>query len=131
MIHIIRDQELMGNPNLKIASLTGNYEDTALIDFYDIYNPEITAGAFQAQFFSYEKISTSNNHLQFFYTIISGWIKSFFCNAFINILLYITKLATPYTTFIYTKKTTTFTFIRTTKFFYVFLSKNKSKFVHG
>lgn len=53
MIHIIRDQELMGNPNLKIASPTGNYEDTALIDFYNIYNPEITAGAFQAQFVKY------------------------------------------------------------------------------
>ena len=53
MIHIIRDQELMGNPNLKVASPTGNYEDTALIDFYNIYNPEIIAGAFQAQFVKY------------------------------------------------------------------------------
>lgn len=53
MIHIEKDKEIFGEVNLRIATATGDYEDSALIEFYEITNPGIVAGAFQAQYVKY------------------------------------------------------------------------------
>ncbi len=53
MIHIDQDQNIIENENLKVLTPTGDYEDTALIEFYDINNPDFTTGTFQAQYIKY------------------------------------------------------------------------------
>ncbi len=53
MIHIEKDQEILGQTNLRIVTATGDYEDHALIEFYDVANPTLVAGAFQAQYVKY------------------------------------------------------------------------------
>ncbi len=53
MIHIEKDQNVAENPNLKIMTPTGDYDDNANIEFYDVGNPEIAAGSFQAQYVKY------------------------------------------------------------------------------
>ncbi|GEM_PF-2568222 len=53
MIHIQKDQYVAENENLRVATATGDYEDVALIEFYDIANPDVIAGRFQAQYIRY------------------------------------------------------------------------------
>ncbi len=53
MIHIEKDQKIAENENLRVATATGDYEDTALIEFYEISKPGIATGSFQAQFIKY------------------------------------------------------------------------------
>ncbi len=53
MIHIEKDQRVLENENLRIATTTGDYEDGALIEFYNISDPEMVAGSFQAQYVKY------------------------------------------------------------------------------
>jgi hypothetical protein len=53
MIYIEKDQIVAGEKNLRVASSTGEYEDNALIEFYDISNPNIIIGAFAAQYIKY------------------------------------------------------------------------------
>ncbi len=53
MIHIEKDKEILENPNLKVASDTGDYEDETLINFYDKSNKEVILGSFQAQYVKY------------------------------------------------------------------------------
>lgn len=53
MIHIEKDGKIYGNENLKVATATGDYEDSALIEFYDVSNTSLVAGAFQAQYIKY------------------------------------------------------------------------------
>lgn len=53
MIHVEKDQIVPENKNLKVATATGDYDDNALIEVYDILNPEVVAGAFQAQYIVY------------------------------------------------------------------------------
>lgn len=53
MIHIKKDDVVADNGNLRVATKTGDYEDTALIEFYDINEPDTVAGAFQAQCVKY------------------------------------------------------------------------------
>ncbi len=56
MIHIEKNQIFANDKNLRVASATGDYEDNALIEFYDINNPDVVAGAFAAQFIKYGDI---------------------------------------------------------------------------
>jgi hypothetical protein len=53
MIHIEKNQNIPENENLRIFTETGDYEDTALIEFYDISNSDIAVGSFQAQYVKY------------------------------------------------------------------------------
>jgi hypothetical protein len=53
MIYIDKDQIVAGEKNLRVASSTGEYDDNALIEFYDISNPNIIVGAFAAQYIKY------------------------------------------------------------------------------
>jgi hypothetical protein len=53
MIHIDQDQTISENDNLRVVTSTGDYEDTALIEFYDITEPTLVTGAFQAQYVKY------------------------------------------------------------------------------
>jgi hypothetical protein len=53
MIHIDKDQIVTDNENLRVMTPTGDYEDGALIEFYDVNNPDVAAGAFQAQCIKY------------------------------------------------------------------------------
>jgi hypothetical protein len=53
MIHIEKDQKIAENENLRVATATGDYEDAALIEFYEISKPGIATGSFQAQFIKY------------------------------------------------------------------------------
>ncbi len=53
MIHIENNSEIIENKNLRVASPTGDYEDTALVDFFDISKPGMVAGSFQAQYIKY------------------------------------------------------------------------------
>lgn len=53
MIHITKNQTVAENPNLKVAIDTGDYDDSALIDVYDVSNPEIVSCSFQAQYVMY------------------------------------------------------------------------------
>jgi hypothetical protein len=53
MIHIEKDQLVSENPNLKVATATGDYDDNALIEVYDISNQDVIAGAFHAQYIAY------------------------------------------------------------------------------
>ncbi len=71
MIHIIKDQIIAENENLRVATATGDYEDTALIEFYDIKNPDFIAGAFQAQFIIYGGlVYLYNDHIELGNTIL-------------------------------------------------------------
>ncbi len=56
MIHIEKDKEIFGEVNLRIATATGDYEDSALIEFYDVNNPGVVSGSFQAQYIKYGSI---------------------------------------------------------------------------
>ena len=53
MIAITKDQEVAENPNLRVMTPAGDYEDTALIEFYDNAVPGTVVGAYQAQFVRY------------------------------------------------------------------------------
>lgn len=65
MIHIEKDTQTIDNPNIRVATATGDYEDTALIEVYDISTPDIVAGAFQAQYIKYgSMIYGYNGHME-------------------------------------------------------------------
>ncbi len=65
MIHIEKDGEVAENINLRVASATGNYEDAALIEVYDVSAPELVAGAFQAQYIKYGSVVYGfNGHME-------------------------------------------------------------------
>jgi hypothetical protein len=53
MIHIDQDQTISENSNLRVMTPTGDYEDSTLIEFYDVSAPAIVSGAFQAQYVKY------------------------------------------------------------------------------
>lgn len=53
MIRIEKDQEVAGEVALRVAAQSGEYEDTALIECYDIARPAVVAGAYQAQYVRY------------------------------------------------------------------------------
>lgn len=53
MIHIEKDQKVVENEHLRVASETGDYEDSAQIEFYDIKKPDSVYGSFQAQYVKY------------------------------------------------------------------------------
>ncbi len=54
MIHIEKGEFVAENPSLKVVTNTGDYEDTALIEFKDVNSEdELVAGAYQAQFVKY------------------------------------------------------------------------------
>ncbi|MBP9710812.1 MAG: hypothetical protein KBD50_00895 [Candidatus Pacebacteria bacterium] len=53
MIHIERGQPLATDANLKVATATGDYEDAALIECYNVADPEVLIGAYQAQYVKY------------------------------------------------------------------------------
>ncbi len=53
MIHIEKGQSVAENTNLRVLTTTGDYEDSALIECYDLKYPDITAGSFQAQYIKY------------------------------------------------------------------------------
>lgn len=53
MIHIEKNQNIADNENLRVATPTGDYEDGALIEFYDTNDEGAIAGTFQAQYIKY------------------------------------------------------------------------------
>lgn len=53
MIHIEQNQSISENENIFVASPTGDYEDNALIEFYNSEDPEKILGAFAAQYVKY------------------------------------------------------------------------------
>lgn len=53
MIKIEQHQKLPESDNLFVLSPSGDYEDSAFIDYYDISQPDIAAGRFQAQYIKY------------------------------------------------------------------------------
>ena len=53
MIHIEKGQSVAENTNLRVLTATGDYEDSALIECYDLKNPDVAAGSFQAQYVRY------------------------------------------------------------------------------
>lgn len=53
MIHIEKDQLVSENQTLKVATATGDYDDNALIEVYDISNPGVITGSFHAQYIAY------------------------------------------------------------------------------
>lgn len=53
MIHIEKDQKVAENEELRVATATGDYEDNALIEFYNVNESNVVAGAFAAQFIKY------------------------------------------------------------------------------
>lgn len=52
MIHIEKDQKILENENMRVASPTGDYNDFDLIEFYDVQNEEVV-GAYHAQYIQY------------------------------------------------------------------------------
>lgn len=65
MIHIEENQNIEENPHLKVVTPTGDYEDTALIEFYDVATPSIVVGAFQAQYVKYgSMVYRFNDHIE-------------------------------------------------------------------
>jgi len=65
MIHIDKDADVIENPNIKVATATGDYEDSALIEVYNIDTPDIVAGAFQAQYIKYgSMVYGFNSHME-------------------------------------------------------------------
>lgn len=53
MIHIEKEQSIPDNDSLRVYSETGDYNDSDFIEFYDINEPGIVAGAFHAQYIKY------------------------------------------------------------------------------
>lgn len=53
MIHIEKDQNIVENENLRVSTSTGDYEDGALVEFYNIDSPDVVVGTFQAQYIKY------------------------------------------------------------------------------
>ena len=53
MINIEQNQKITENENLRVASPSGSYEDSALIEFYNEENPNVILGAFAAQYIKY------------------------------------------------------------------------------
>ncbi|MEK7552449.1 MAG: hypothetical protein AAB534_03475 [Patescibacteria group bacterium] len=53
MIHIEKGQTIKENQNLIVISPTGDYDDTALIESFDVSNPKISTGSYQAQYVKY------------------------------------------------------------------------------
>lgn len=53
MIKIVQGQEVSGEPTLKVATASGDYEDTALMECYSETDPGVIVGAYQAQFVKY------------------------------------------------------------------------------
>jgi hypothetical protein len=53
MIHIEKDQIIPENENIRVFSETGDYEDTAMISYYNVSDPTVAQGAFHAQFVRY------------------------------------------------------------------------------
>ncbi|MBP6856612.1 MAG: hypothetical protein KBC42_03575 [Candidatus Pacebacteria bacterium] len=53
MIHIEKDQLVSENQTLKVATATGDYDDNALIEVYDVSNPGVITGSFHAQYIAY------------------------------------------------------------------------------
>lgn len=53
MIHIEQGQSIPENENIFVASPIGDYEDNALIEFYNSEDPEKIVGAFAAQYVKY------------------------------------------------------------------------------
>lgn len=56
MIHIEQNQKISDSENLFVATATGDYEDNALIEFYEEAKPGIVLGSFQAQYVKYGNI---------------------------------------------------------------------------
>lgn len=53
MVHIEQDQKVPENPNLRVLSETGDYDDNDHIECYDINNPGFALCAFTASFVAY------------------------------------------------------------------------------
>lgn len=53
MIHIEKDQEIFEDKNLRVGASTSDYEDSALIEVYNIHTPSVILGSFQAQYIKY------------------------------------------------------------------------------
>jgi len=53
MIHVTQNQKIIGHEDLRVATPTGDYEDSALIEFYNVNQPDVVSGSFQAQFVAY------------------------------------------------------------------------------
>ncbi len=53
MIYIEQDSLIAEQNNLRVASPSGEYEDTALVAFYDVARPHIELGSYQAQYVKY------------------------------------------------------------------------------
>ncbi len=53
MIHIEQNQKISDSENLFVATATGDYEDNALIEFYEEGKSGIVLGSFQAQYVKY------------------------------------------------------------------------------
>lgn len=65
MIHIEKDSIIIENSTLRVASPTGDYDDNTLIEFYDIANPSVSIGAFQAQYIKYgNMVYAHNGHME-------------------------------------------------------------------
>ncbi len=65
MIHIEKDTDVIENPNTKVATATGDYEDNALIEVYSTDEPDKIVGAFQAQFIRYgSMVYACNGHME-------------------------------------------------------------------
>lgn len=56
MIHIEKDQKILENEDLRVSTPTGDYDDNALIEFYNVANPEVVVGAFAAQYIKYGSV---------------------------------------------------------------------------
>ncbi len=56
MIRINKHQEILGEPNIKVFSESGDYTETDLIQCYNIENPDVPISALQAQYIKYGPI---------------------------------------------------------------------------
>ncbi len=56
MIHIEKGQKFFEDENLVVSTATGDYADNDLIEFYNLDNPNMVAGSFQAQYIKYGNI---------------------------------------------------------------------------
>lgn len=64
MIHIEQNQKIKDDDNLVVITPTGDYEDGALIEFYDVHNPDVVAGSFQAQYIKYGSLVYQFNEVK-------------------------------------------------------------------
>lgn len=63
MIHIDQGTKVPENENFIVATATGDYADSALIEFYDTRNPDVILGSFEAQYIKYGgMVYRCNNH---------------------------------------------------------------------